>query len=56
MINKDGGQGEKFWMLWEDTAVMREDIELIDSPVPSTRENPAWNGSFWKKCSCEPCL
>ena len=36
MISKDGG--DNFWILWGDTAVMREDIELMGGPP--TRENP----------------
>ena len=52
MINKDGGT---IFLFYEgDTAVMRGDIELMGG-LP-TRENPARNDSFWKKCSCEPCL
>ena len=32
-------------------------IELMGGPPsPPTRENPAQNDSFWKKCSGEPCL
>ena len=45
-INKDGGG--TFWILWEDTAVMRG-TELMGPTSPPTRENPARNGSFWKK-------
>ena len=33
MINKDGG--DNFWILWGDTAVMREDIELMGDPPKS---------------------
>ena len=34
--------GGTFLILWGgDTAVMREDIELMGAPSPPTRENPA---------------
>ena len=40
MINKDG-EGGNFWILWEDTAAMRGDIELIEGlPSPSHKGNP----------------
>ena len=32
MINKDGGGGDNFSILWGDTAVMRGDIELMGVP------------------------
>ena len=39
-IDKDGG--DNFWILWWDTAVMRQDIELMGAPPSSpSRENHA---------------
>ena len=56
MIKKDGG-GDNFWILWGGHSCYEGDIELMGGPAsPPTRENPARNDSFWKKCSCEPCL
>ena len=40
MINKDGGGGGNFWILWGHSCY-EGDIELIGGPPsPPTRENP----------------
>ena len=49
MINKDGGGGQFL-------DFMGGHRTHGGPPVPPIKENPARNGSFWKKCSCEPCL
>ena len=40
MINKDGGGGDNFQILWKDTAGMRGDIELMGGVPPLGKTLP----------------
>ena len=54
MINKDGG-GDNFWILWGDTAVMREDVELMGvPPVPPIRETLPGMAVFGRSAVVSP--
>ena len=57
MINKEGGGGHFLDFMGGQSCYERGHRAHGEvPPVPPTRENPAMNDSFWKKCSCEPCL